>query len=115
MAIQKQMPGESDEDYLKKALAYCRKEFKRRRDEHPYQPHNSHTASDVMEEAERLFPDLGTFGVEGFCDDVGNHGVSYLNAGDPYAQTIIFRSNSGRFSIGDWGSIVEAAPEGRYR
>jgi hypothetical protein len=113
MAIQRQQVGESDEDYLKKALAYCRKEYKRRRETEYC--HNSHTASDVMLEAQRLFPDLGTFGVEGFCDDVGNHGVSYLNSGDTYAQTIIFRSNSGRFYLGDWGSIVEAAPEGRYR
>lgn len=112
MAVQRQQVGESDEDYLKRALAFCKKEYKRRREtEHC---HNSHTASNVMKEAERLFPDLGTFGDEGFCDDVGNHGISYLNTGDPYNQTIIFRSNSGRWSIGDWGSIVEAAPEGRY-
>lgn len=112
MSIQLQLPGESNHDYLKRALAFCRKEFKRRRqNEHC---HNSHTASDVMAEAERLFPDLGTFGIEGFCDDIGNNGISYLNTGDTYAPTILFRSNSGRFSIGDWGTIVENAPAGRY-
>jgi len=112
MGVQRQSVGETDEVYLTRAIAYCRKEYRKRR-EHEH-CHTSHTASDVMGECERLFPDLGTFGVEGFCDDIGNHGVSYLNTGDTYGRTIIFRSESQRWSLGDWGSIVEAAPEGRY-
>jgi len=112
MSIQQQQTGESDDDYLKRAIAFCRKEYRKRRQEEYC--HCSHTANDVMRECERLFPDLGTFGTEGFCDNIGNHGVSYLSTGDAYDRTIIFRSNSERWSIGDWGSIVESSPEGRY-
>lgn len=110
--IQRQNVGESDEEYLAKMLAYCKREYKRRREIEVC--HCSHTASDVMQECERLFPDSGTFGVEGFCDHCGNHGVSYLNTGDTYGRTILFQSNSGRWSVGCWGDIVERAPEGRY-
>jgi hypothetical protein len=74
--------------------------------------HNSHTASRVMREVAESHG-VG-YGIEGFCDDVGRHGISYINMGDTYDTTIIFRSESERFSIGDWGSIVERYPS-RYR
>jgi len=117
MAVQRQNVGETDEQYLHRALAYCKREFKRRRDGKRYPPHASHDASDVMRDCEKLFPDLGTFGVEGFCDDIGDYGVSYLNTGDPYNQTILFCTTprAERWSVGCWGDIVERAPEGRYR
>lgn len=43
---------------------------------------------------------------DGFrCDEM--MGLSYVNHGDTYVETIIFDHNSGRFILGDWGSIVE--------
>lgn len=113
--IQRQSVGETDRQYLERAFAYCRKEYKRsRQTEHC---HESHTADDVMRECERLFPDLGTCGTEGFCSDDGAHGISYLNTGDTYALTIIFQTfpRSVRWLLGDWGTIVENSPKGRFQ
>lgn len=108
MTMQRKHAGETDKEYLLRVLAFCKAEYNRRRTiEHC---HCSHTASDIMRKAEQLFPDTGTFGCEGFCDGIGEHGVSYLNTGDCYGLTIIFQSshNSGRWSIGCWGDIVES-------
>lgn len=99
---------EADEEYLQRAIAWCRKEYKRRRQtEHC---HCSHTAKDVLQECENVFPDLRMFGVEGFCDDTGQYGVTYLNTGDTYERTILFKSgpNGGAWSLGDWGSLADA-------
>lgn len=93
---------------LTKARNWCARQFSKRRPDR-YNEHPSHLASEILGEAETKYF-LGTSGVEGFCDEVGASGLSYLNAGDTYAQTIICRTtrNSARFSVGDWGSIVEA-------
>lgn len=97
-----------------KALAYCKTEYKRRRQAESC--HESHTACDVMRDCETLFPDLGTFGCEGFCDECGRYVVSYLNTGDPYGLTILFETlpRSVRWSVGSWGDIVET-PAGMRR
>lgn len=91
---------------LETAINWCRQEYARRRqDEHC---HCSHTAAEVMRDAEKRF-NLGTFGVEGFSLSPDS-GVQYLNAGDTYARTILFRSaslNVGRWSLGSWGGIAE--------
>ena len=97
--------GESRRDYLKRAAKWCREQYKRKRQSESCHP--SHTAADVMQDAEKRFPDLGTFGVEGWCDDYGRDGWQYLNAGDTYSLTVLFCSESERFSVGCWGDIVE--------
>ena len=93
-------------DKLEQTIKWCRREYARRRqDEHC---HCSHTAAKVMEEAEKRFA-LGTCGVEGFGINMDS-GVQYLNTGDSYTRTILFRAssrNAGRWSLGAWGDIAE--------
>lgn len=89
---------------LTKARAWCRREYNRRReDEHC---HPSHTASDVLKEADKRFG-LGMCGVEGWCDEIGREGISYLNPGDTYDLTICFHSGQERFFISSWGDAYE--------
>jgi len=94
------------QDNLTRAINWCRREYARRRaDEHC---HCSHTAAAVMADAEKQF-ELGTFGVEGFADTLDS-GLQYLNTGDTYARTILFRAmsrNFGRWSLGSWGDVAE--------
>jgi hypothetical protein len=97
--------GESRLDYLKRVAKWCREQYKRQRQTESCHP--SHTADEVMRDAEKRFTDLGTFGVEGWCDDCGRGGWQYLNAGDPYSLTLLFSSKSERFSVGCWGDIAE--------
>lgn len=52
---------------------------------------------------------LGTHGVEGFTGEGG--GLSYCNAGDTYAVTLIFDWKHFRFVVGCWGDIVEREPK----
>jgi len=91
---------------LQKIRRWCRAEYNKRRETEDCHP--SHTASDVMQDAERKWPDLSTFGVEGWCDECGREGVSYLNTGDTYDLTICFHSGYERFSISSWGDAYEA-------
>lgn len=96
--------GQSDEDLLQKAVKWCRREYSKRREtEHC---HCSHTAVEVMQEAEKKF-DLGTFGVEGWGDECGRDGVSYLNSGDPYDTTIVFHTWTERFYVRCYADSVE--------
>lgn len=97
--------GESRRDYLKRVVKWCRQQYKEERQHNHCHP--SHTADDVMREAEKRFTDLGTFGVEGWCDECGRDGWQYLNTGDSYGITILFSSESERFSVGSWGDIAE--------
>jgi hypothetical protein len=57
---------------------------------------------------------MGTSGVETLGPDiVGAWNLQpappyeYLNAGDPYATTLIYRRRDNSLHIGDWGSIAE--------
>lgn len=97
--------GESRHDYLKRVVKWCREEYRNKRQLESCHP--SHTAADVMREAEKRFLNLGTFGVEGWCDECGENGWQYLNTGDSYGITILFSSKSGRFRVGCWGDIAE--------
>lgn len=93
-------------DSMEKAIAWCRREYLKRRKETHF--HCSHTAAEVMADAEKRF-DLGTFGVEGFAIN-SDAGLQYLNTGDTYARTILFRASScnfGRWSLGSWGDVAE--------
>ena len=97
--------GESRHDYLKRVQRWCRNEYNKRRETEYC--HCSHTAAAVMHAAEKRFTDIGTFGVEGWCDDCGSNGWQYLNTGDTYELTIVFSSKSERFILSSWGDIVE--------
>lgn len=99
-------PGETRDAYLQKAIKYLRKHYEVMREAE--RCHNSHTADEAMRALEKLYPDMGTFGVEGWCDDNGHDGVSYLNTGDIYELTIVFYSRSGRFYLKSWGDAHEA-------
>lgn len=46
----------------------------------------------------------GLYGLESFQTRKGEY-VEYLNAGDTYTPTLIYRA--GRYFIGTWGDIVE--------
>lgn len=97
--------------YLKRAMRYCRKQYNQLRAE-PYSPHCSHDAAKAMQATESKFPDLGTFGVEGFCfTDSFNNGLSYLNTGDMYEITISFRSDTEQFRILCVGDFIENNPK----
>jgi hypothetical protein len=93
--------------YLIKARRYARARYRHWRDDPDYRyAHCSFAAARALEDTERQFPDLGTFGVEGHSWTT-YHGVNYLNTGDTYDATILFRSDSERFWIGSWGDFVE--------
>lgn len=90
---------------LEKALRWCRREYSKRRDT---ASHASHLASAILEEVESRF-DLKTYGVEGFCDEVGDKGVTYLNTGDSYGQTLLAITSrySCTFKIGCWADYAD--------
>lgn len=69
--------------------------------------HPSFAVRGILHDAERRF-NLPTYGVEGWCTQMGRNGVSYLNAGDPYALTIYVRTTPFRaqVSLGCWGGLV---------
>lgn len=53
---------------------------------------------------------LGTYGVEGLgTPRSGDYAppYEYLNAGDPYETTLIYRRSSDSLHIGSWGDIAE--------
>ena len=54
---------------------------------------------------------LGAYGVEGLTF-TGQYkdGLSYLNFGDPYAQTVCYRSDTKHFFLGTWGDWAERHP-----
>jgi hypothetical protein len=103
-------PGESMDDFWKKALKFAQAEYKKRRQHDTRHP--SYTASVALSVTERCFPELKTHGVEGFALDAGGRdGLTYLNTGDSYDTTILFRSRSERMWLGSWGDFVESNPK----
>lgn len=102
--------GETRADYLKRVCGWIKKAYKEGRNidlVHYGSCHPSHTANRVMLDAQIVFEDLGSFGVEGWCDDIGENGFNYLNMGETYEDTILFNSKTERFSIGTWGDTYE--------
>lgn len=97
--------GESREKYFRRAAKWCRERYTHKRLFTSCHP--SHTAAEVMKECEKRFTDLGTFGVEGWCDDFGRDGWEYLNTGDAYEITIVFNSKIQKFFVRCWGDIAE--------
>lgn len=56
---------------------------------------------------------VGGYGVEGLGPDVGGPTpppYEYINAGDTYATTLIYRRRTDTLSVGSWGDIVERHP-----
>jgi len=64
------------------------------------------SVEDVMEEADKL---LGTCGVEAIGSAEG--ALWYCNTGDTYGTTLLYDEEGERFSVGNWGSWVEAFPK----
>jgi hypothetical protein len=83
------MSTETSKATLVKAARWIRSQYAKRRT--PGQ-HPSHLFDDLLREAEARY-DLGTFGPEGWCDEVGENGVAYLNTGDPYTPTILVKTS----------------------
>lgn len=57
---------------------------------------------------------LGTSGVESLGPEEGSSfspPYKYLNTGDTYAATLIYKRSSDALSIGSWGDIAEKHPE----
>lgn len=103
-----QKVGETREQYLARARRYCRTAMDKLSATGEYwYYHESFLIRDTLLAVEATFTDLGTFGVEYI--PAGNNrrspAIDYLNTGDPYELTLIYRS--GRFAVGSWGDIVE--------
>jgi len=97
-------------------IKFCRREYAKRRQTE--RRHCSFTAEAVLALAEETFHPP-TCGVEGFASPRSMHrGIHYLNAGDSYDMTVIFRAlghDEGRWSVGSWGDIVERSSEYQER
>lgn len=92
-----------NEPTLSKARRYARRvynEIRRDRTDRRSRVHPSFAAQDALLAANEKF-DLGMFGTEGWAVDL-THGVTYLNAGDVYALTLIVRTGpyGVRFHVG---------------
>jgi hypothetical protein len=56
---------------------------------------------------------VGTFGVEALGPDIGGPTAppyEYLNTGDTYGATLIYRRETDTLIIGSWGDIAERHP-----
>ena len=72
-----------------------------------YVGHYSHLVADTLK---KVSPLIGGHGVDGFLfeDNVQNGGLCYVNIGDPYQTTIIWRDEDSSFSLSQWGDELEA-------
>lgn len=107
--MHEQKLNETRDQYLKRALKWCKKRFAELREIERYR-HISHVASQAMLDTEKEFSDLGTFGVEGIQGGNNRHspGFDYLNTGDTYCRTIVYVYGAKRpWRLTSWGNIVE--------
>lgn len=65
--------------------------------------HISHDVVGYLEAIEKHCP--FSYGVESLYPDLPD--IWYFNAGDTYAETLIYNSDSHRWSVGCWGDIVK--------
>lgn len=103
-----QKPNESRLDYLKKARNWCRRKFCDLKGNPDFKwCHDSFAVAEAMQLTEQQYADLGTFGTEGDCEMNGEGciDIQYLNAGDSYELTIVYRN--GRFRVCCIGDIYE--------
>lgn len=57
---------------------------------------------------------IGSYGVEALgssSDSMSAPPYEYMNMGDPYVTTLIYKRSSDALSIGSWGDIAEKHPE----
>lgn len=100
MRQRQQLTTESDENYLQRALRWCKGAYRRRvAQDAPYCVHRSHYAASAMRATEQRFPDLGTFGTEGFSFPDDSESVTYLNTGCSFQPTITFDSDNLQFAV----------------
>jgi hypothetical protein len=100
----------TDSDIIVKARRFASDYYRKRKDDPEHQGHHpSHLASEAINAASKKF-NIG-YGAEGFCDECGKDGVTYLNMGDTYDYTVLFTSENERFFTGSWGDYIEAHPE----
>lgn len=99
------MSGGPSDLALKKARAWCVRQFAARYDR---SAHASHLACQILRESDAKFS-LESFGVEGHAWTT-QEGFSYLNMGDTYALTLTVETSarSARFRVASWGAIFEA-------
>ena len=104
--MRQQKTTETREQYLSKARRYCADRLVHHNEIDPH-CHESHNVARAMEDTEKRYVDLGTFGVEGDCalNGEGCIDIQYLNAGDTYETTIVYYR--GRLMVTSWGDIVE--------
>ena len=84
---------------LEKARRYARKMFNEL-NAGSYRQHPSFNADKALLMANEKY-NLNMCGTEGWCDELGRRGVTYLNAGDTYEPTIAFVSERCQFIIAD--------------
>jgi hypothetical protein len=106
------MSGGPSVEMLRRARTWCARQFSARyswRDGHA-----SHLACQILREADEKFA-LESFGDEGFCDEIGSEGVSYLNMGDTYTLTLCVETSarSAKFLVSSWGAIAERSESER--
>jgi hypothetical protein len=56
---------------------------------------------------------VGGFGVEGvpyYENAMRDEFIDFVNMGDTYSTTILCNPETGKFEIGDWGSLYETSP-----
>lgn len=113
MKARKRHDGETTEQYLTRARRYARRRFDELAEADGWHSHDSFYAQEALENAEGLFPDLGTYGVEGDCEENGEDHITiqYLNTGDTYGLTLCYYR--GRFVVSSWGNTVESLSHGR--
>jgi hypothetical protein len=91
-----------------KAKEIAEKKFAELRAEDDSERHSSYAGEEALAFAAK---ECGiNDDVEGFCyfpNDPNTNGLSYLNEGDTYSETLLFDSESNTFSIGSWGDVVE--------
>ena len=104
--MQQQKTTETREQYLTKARRYCAERLVHYNEQEGC--HESHNVARAMEDTEKRYVDLCTFGVEGDCalNGEGCIDIQYLNTGDTYDTTIVYYR--GRVMVASWGDIVEA-------
>ncbi len=85
---------------------WTRRKYNELRESGYYSGHCSHAASEALNQASAHFQ-FGA-GADGWCDECGREGWSYINTGDSYDTTILFSSESERFVISCVGDVLES-------
>ena len=94
---------------LNAARRFARNRFNYHREHEHANCHESFAASAALQDTADKFPELlGGLDVEGWCDDGGREGVSYINSGDSYDLTLFYRGYQDRFVWSTYADEIEA-------